>query len=43
MDRRLTDLVRSLLQKTYSAGLGVIENVGHIVDNLFKRADKLQA
>jgi 26S proteasome regulatory subunit N6 len=30
-------------QKTYTSGLGVIENVGNIVDNLFRRADKLQA
>ncbi|KAG6976875.1 hypothetical protein JG688_00000938 [Phytophthora aleatoria] len=29
--------------KTYTSGLGVIENVGNIVDNLFRRADKLQA
>ncbi|KAI9996212.1 hypothetical protein PInf_013595 [Phytophthora infestans] len=28
--------------KTYTSGLGVIENVGNIVDNLFRRADKLQ-
>ncbi|ETW08594.1 hypothetical protein H310_01140 [Aphanomyces invadans] len=29
--------------KTYKAGLGVIENVGHIVDTLFRRAEKLSA
>ncbi|KAF4320293.1 hypothetical protein BBO99_00005710 [Phytophthora kernoviae] len=29
--------------KTYTSGLGVIENVGNIVDNLFRRAEKLHA
>lgn len=29
--------------KTYTSGLGVIENVGNIIDNLFRRADKLHA
>ncbi|GAB9463042.1 26S proteasome regulatory subunit n6 [Globisporangium polare] len=33
----------ALEDKTYTSGLGVIENVGNIVDSLFRRADKLHA
>ncbi|KUF96552.1 hypothetical protein AM588_10009939 [Phytophthora nicotianae] len=39
----ILDQGKGQLIKTYTSGLGVIENVGHIVDNLFRRADKLQA